>query len=134
MMWFNFTSVFYSAGGLALGVIGVLVLAWQHRLTMPAAGVFAHFLAGVFLQIFTQYDRTAALAYLLPLLMIGGGCCLSSSTAWMLQTTERGTIRMVPVAAAVVSVRPPFSLFARNRGLRSPELVHPWGRLPIIPG
>lgn len=130
-LWFRDIVAFYSVPGLVMGIAGVAGLAWRNHLMLPAAVVAAHFLAGAFLQVFTQYDRTAA--YVLPMLMLGAGWCL---TVAMVQAGGLSTVRTLSrhialAIAGLVSIMLAWHIVVEFPRLKSPDTVRNWGQLAV---
>jgi hypothetical protein len=127
--WFREVSNFYSFPGLLLGLAGVIILARQYISTMPLAVVVAHFLIGISLGIFSQYDRT--IAYLLPFLILGGGCAIYTAGTWVFEKSRPASVSRTAALsiAAIVTISATLHVAIEIPRLAAPESIRKWGPL-----
>jgi len=124
MEWFEAVDRVYSGAGLLLALFGLVYLARCHGVRVPLVLVVLHFLLAMTLPMTTQYDRT--IAYLLPMLALGGGAAFAGAFAGLKPIEGR-----LPGKAVVLATLAGVVVIAHaTRDV--PRLVHPdrayfWG-------
>ncbi|PPR11623.1 MAG: hypothetical protein CFH41_00494 [Alphaproteobacteria bacterium MarineAlpha11_Bin1] len=127
--WFKEASAFYSVPGLALGMVGVVGLAWRNGTTLPFTIVLTHILMGIFLGIFGQYDRTVA--YLIPMLILGGGWTIYIAGTCVFEKTRPASVpKTIGLAvASLVAISTTLHIAVEIPRLMAPDSVKNWGPL-----
>jgi hypothetical protein len=127
-IWYRDVTTIYTAPGLFLGVLGVFGMAWRDRIILPAAIVSVHFLAGSFMAIFGQYDRTAA--YLLPMLILGSAWLLVNATRFAIEQRRCGRPKYIGASLLVALLITALShhAIAEYSRLMDPANVWRWGK------
>lgn len=117
--WVGATTGTLSAPGVALGLVGLLWLWRAHELVLPLALTAAHFLVGILLPAFSQFDRT--IAYVLPMLCLG----MAASVAAVASLRQWGPRLPAVAGIAVVSALVAHALAELPR-LADPTRIHFW--------
>jgi len=120
--WFSTMATMTSAPALVMGLVGLVAMARRQELRLPLLVVALHFLLGVAMSGFTQYNRTGA--YAIPFLFLG--------MAWSLVWCWRALYRSVkaplrrPVAVAAIGAVLALHLAVQLPGFADPAKVPMW--------
>jgi len=120
--WFSVMALTTSLPALVLGVAGLAAIARYQGLRLPLIVVSVHFLLGVVMSGFNQYDRTGA--YALPFVFLD----LAWSAVWCWEVRRRGINGWFWRPAVVVAIGTvlTFHMAAQVPALVDPEKVPLW--------
>jgi len=119
--WFSTMAMVTSLPALVLGLIGLAAMARYQGMRLPLIVVFVHFLLGVVMSDFNQYDRTGA--YAIPFVFLG----LAWSLAWCWQVRRRGINGWLWRPAAVAAIG---AVLTFQIATQVPAFIDP-GKVPL---